>query len=104
MITPPRFHPPRQAATTIGRLLALMALSALAACGRSDPYPTDQAIVLCYHTLADVQCYDRPDDHRASRLVGFYLTPLDNPGDNATALQWARIRAAERAAEDDPED
>ena len=70
----------------------------LAGCA-SDPYPEDKVIVLCYKTLADVQCYDQPDAHRDDRLVGFYLKPADEITDNATALEWAKVRAKEKESE-----
>ena len=80
------------------RFLPIVGLLMLSACGASDPYPEDQIIVLCYRTLADVQCYDKPDEHRDSRLVGFYLLPDGDIADSGTALEWARKRAAEEAA------
>ena len=51
--------------------------------------------MLCYRTLADVACYDRPDEGRDGRLVGFYLRPEGEVTDKETALRWAKARVAD---------
>lgn len=73
--------------------LAALALLATGGCARDpDPYP-GREIVLCYRTLADVSCYDRPDPGREGRLVGFWLRVPGDPRHAATALAAAVARA-----------
>jgi hypothetical protein len=75
-------------------LLGLVLL--LGGCGAGDRYarlyPADRAIILCYRTLADSACYDRPDPGRDGQLLGFYLRPVDDPLAKSTALAAAKAR------------
>jgi hypothetical protein len=74
--------------------LILVALGAVAGCG-GGPEPV-QSMVFCYRTLADVDCYRRPDAGRDGQLVGVYARSPDDPSD---PLYWL-ARADEHAGDD----
>ena len=46
--------------------------------------PSGLQTVYCYRTLADVSCYEAPDQGREARLVGTYQRAVPSP---ATAAQ-----------------
>jgi hypothetical protein len=75
---------------------APLLLTWLAGCGPSRPEIVSVP-AFCYQTLADVDCYLRPDQGRESQLVGVHLW---REGDPALANYWLeRAREAEAAGE-----
>ena len=76
---------------------ALVGPVGMAACGgapRQEP-------VFCYRTLADVSCYQQPDQGRDEQLVGVYLRPA--PPEGRAAGGTARAQAEAQAASDTEE-
>ncbi len=65
-------------------MIAVMALA-----GRSAAQPVESTTVFCYRSLADVDCYGRPDYRRPGQLVGVYQRPLDDPADPLFWLERA---------------
>ncbi|MCB2053762.1 MAG: hypothetical protein KDE35_05905 [Geminicoccaceae bacterium] len=59
-------HRPGASRALLG--LLLVACSLLGGCAAEEP----PDLVYCYRTLADVSCYDEPDQGREGRLVGTF--------------------------------
>lgn len=79
------------------RCLPIAVLLVLGGCGERLPDARGQEIVLCYRTLAEIDCRSSPDPGHDARLVGVYLRPAPDPRGKSFWLDLAARRAAERA-------